>query len=152
AGYAPSQSEEVSTIEEWEEMILNESIFNPGNLKYLYTMSEFEGAATATELANEFNIRHQALNGSYSNLGIRIHQYTTQPYSTNKDGENCNWCVMFIGEYKYNSNHFTWKLKDNLHAALLNLKHKPKIKKYSKEKFLEEVFINEGLYDTMANL
>lgn len=144
------------SYEQWLEMLQNKNIFTESNLKYLYKMFEMGGEATASELANEFGIKHEAINGSFVTLAKRIQAYTKIPFTKNSRGEDCYWCVLFTGEYKNNSHLFTWKLKDNLYQAISQIYDEENLTKtadpYTKADFLGEIFIDERLYDTMADL
>lgn len=150
--YAHHQSEDIYEVDIWLNMLQNESIFTASNLEYLYKMYEMGGEASASELAKELGIKHEVINGSFVHLARRIQHYTKSPFPQNSRGEDCYWCVLFTGEYKEKNDLFTWTLKDNLKEAMSIFYEKPTHPKYSKTHFLEEVFIDEALYDTMANL
>lgn len=145
-------TEDMHEVETWEKMLQNENIVTPTNLEYLYKMLELGGEATPSELGEQFGVDHEVVNGSIVHLAQRIQEHTNAPFPKNSKGGDCHWCVLFTGEYKDGSHLFIWKLKENLKAALEYLDYKPSIPAYGKNEFLEEVFIEEELYNTMVNL
>ncbi|WP_165843698.1 AAA family ATPase [Planococcus halotolerans] len=140
------------TKDKWSELLTDNNIFHEKDLVYLTKMYELGGQATATQLGEALGMSRNSFNLPVVNLAKRIKEETGLKDVHRDDGTVCNWCVLFEGEYE-DSNRFMWSLKPNLKEALGETIGERQIyESYSKDAFLEEVFIDEKTYDKIASL
>ncbi|WP_185960075.1 AAA family ATPase [Planococcus soli] len=140
------------TKDKWSELLADKNIFQDRDLVYLAKMNEMGGQATATQLAEALGMKQSSFNSPVVNLAKRIKAATVLEDVLRDDGSVCYWCVLFEGENEEN-NHFMWRLKPNLKGAFSETIGEQEIyESYSKEAFLEEVFIDEKTYDKVASL
>jgi|GEM_PF-1773559 len=140
------------TKDNWIDLLADENIFYEKDLVYLTKIYELGGQATATQLGEALGMSRSSFDGPIVNLAKRIQEIMGLEDVHRDDGSICYWCVLFEEEYEEN-NHFSWRLKPNLKEALGETIGKQKIyESYSKESFLEEVFIDEEAYDKIASL
>lgn len=140
------------TKDKWSELLADNNIFYEKDLVYLTKMYELGGQATATQLGEALGMSRSSFNSPVVNLAKRIKEETGLEDVHRDDGSVCYWCVLFEGEYE-DSNHFMWSLKPNLKEALgETIGKRTMYESYSKEAFLEEVFIDEKTYDKIASL
>ena len=140
------------TKDKWIELLADVNIFHEKDLVYLTKMYELGGQATATQLGEALGMNRSSFNSPIVNLAKRIKQETGLEDVLRDDGSICYWCVLFEGEYE-EDNHFMWSLKPNLKEALgETISDRTIYASYSKEAFLEEVFIDEKIYDKIASL
>ncbi|VEF46618.1 ATPase [Bacillus freudenreichii] len=140
--------------ETWLELMQNRAVFQKNDLQYLEKMYEQGAEATATELASALGKHVSSFNSPVVNLAKRVQEATGVELIKREDGTVCYWCLLFNGEY-LDTGQFKWKMKESLKEAIeifLETEGESDIQPYTKEHFLSEVFIEEELYDTMANL
>jgi 5-methylcytosine-specific restriction enzyme B len=144
--------DKIST-EKWIELLQSEGVFEGKDLVYLHKMYELGGEATATQLAAALGKHHSSFNAPVVHLAKRVIEATGIDVPVREDGTDCYWCVLFNGEYEEN-NHFIWRLKPNLKKAIAITyeNSEEELESYSKEDFLEEVFIEEEKYNTITSL
>lgn len=142
-------------VEIWLNLLQDEDIFKQSDLVYLLKMYELGGEATATRLASELGKHFSSFNAPIVHLAKRIIEVTNLTPPLRENGDVCYWCVLFEGDYEENG-HFNWKLKPNLHSAIKALYGVPgentNPNLYTKDDFLNEVFIDDTQYDTISNL
>ena len=140
------------TKDKWSELLADNHIFYEKDLSYLTKMYELGGQATATQLGEALGMSRNSFNSPVVSLAKRIKEETRLEDVHRDDGSVCHWCVLFEGEYE-DSNHFMWSLKPNLKEALgETIGERQVYETYSKDTFLEEVFIDEKTYDKIASL
>ncbi|XKE94442.1 AAA family ATPase [Metaplanococcus flavidus] len=140
------------TKDKWSELLADNIIFHEKDLAYLTKMYELGGQATATQLGEALGMSRNSFNSPVVSLAKRIKEETGLEDVHRDDGSVCYWCVLFEGEYE-DSNHFMWSLKPNLKEALgETIGERQVYETYSKDAFLEEVFIDEKSYDKIASL
>ncbi|MGM8366364.1 AAA family ATPase [Virgibacillus sp. W0181] len=148
-------SEDVLDKEQWLALLHDKTIFREDDLLFLTKIYEMGGEATATELAAALGKHFSSLNAPVVALGKRIYQEAEIEPIVGEDGEVTYWQVLFNGKYE-TANRFTWMIKPNLYEALtdyIQAKQEQEAKPvYTKQHFLEEVFIDESLYDTIADV
>lgn len=138
--------------EQWTELLGDDTIFREKDRVYLNKIVEMGGQATASQLGEELGMSRSAFNSPVVSLAKRVKAETGLDDVHRDDGSVCHWCVLFEGEYEEN-NHFLWRLKENLKQALEETMGSQEIyESYSKEAFLEEVFIDEASYDKISSL
>ena len=140
------------TKDKWIELLEDRSIFLEKDWIYLAKLYELGGQATATQLGEALGMNRNSFNSPVVNLAKRVKEETGLEDVKRDDGTICYWCVLFEGEYEEN-NHFLWRLKPNLKEALGETISEQEIyESYSKEDFLDEVFIDEKTYDKISSL
>ncbi len=141
------------SIEMWLELLQNEAVFMKSDLVYLQKMNELGGGATPTQLAAALERHYSSFNTPVVQLAKRVMESTGIGSVKNEDGSSCYWCVLFNGKYEENG-HFKWILKPNLKEALSAIPEETEevFQPYSKEDFLEEVFIDEDQYNKITSL
>jgi 5-methylcytosine-specific restriction enzyme B len=147
-----SSPDNIST-EKWIELLQSEDVFEAKDPVYLHKMYELGGEATATQLAAALGKHHSSFNAPVVHLAKRVIEATGIDVPVREDGTDCYWCVLFNGEYEEN-NHFIWRLKPNLKEAISITyeNSEEELESYSKEDFLNEVFIEEEQYNTITSL
>ncbi|PWA07910.1 hypothetical protein DCC39_15970 [Pueribacillus theae] len=145
-------TEDLFSVGKWLDLLRNPKVFREGDIIYLKKMDEMGGGATSRELGAMLGKHPSSFISPVVSLAKRILQETEKEAPV-INREPSYWRVLFNGEY-IQTGHFKWILKDNLKEAitLLNEKEKIEIPAYTKADFLNEVFIDEGLYDTMVGL
>lgn len=140
------------TKEQWIEMLTNPEVFKEYDIDLILKIYNMGGQATATELAHADNKHPSSYNFPVVALAKRIQKYSTCIVPKRKDGEKRWWHVPFNGNYKDNG-HFSWilrlELKESIEEKYDELVDKVnKVNEsYTKEQFLEEVFMNEEEYN-----
>lgn len=149
------ESEDLFDKGKWLEMLHNQAIFYEENLLFLKRMYEMGGEATGTQLAAALDKHFSSFNAPVVALAKRIYQETNTEPLIGDDGKPSYWRVLFNGRYEKN-NHFKWIIKNNLSAAISEYleseEHLENIPSYTKEDFLQEVFIKEEQYNTIKDL
>lgn len=146
-------TEDLFEVETWMKLLKNKELFYPKVLEYIYKMYEFGGGASCKQVGDALGVSPHAVNATLRHLAGRIQKETKIAFPQNPEGKDSYWRVLFNGEYM-ESGHFKWMLKPNLYEAISRLheEQKVKVEPYSKSDFLEEVFIDEELFDTIADL
>ncbi|WP_191566339.1 AAA family ATPase [Metabacillus idriensis] len=142
------------SVDTWIELIQNDAVFQEKDIVYLHKMYELGGEATATQLAAALGKNSSSFNSPIGYLAKRVIEATGIDLIKRKDGTICYWCVLFEGEYEENQ-HFIWRLKPNLKEAIGDShvdSSVTELEPYTKEDFLNEVFIDENQYYTISNL
>lgn len=142
--------QEIST-DTWVELLQNRDIFFETDLVYFNKMYELGGEATATQLAAALGRHYSSFNTPVVNLAKRVLETTRMDPPKRVDGSIAYWAVLFEGEYEEN-HHFLWRLKPNLKEAFSSLISEDVFEHYTKEDFLQEVFIDENQYNTIVDL
>lgn len=138
--------------EQWIGLLEDDTTFREKDLVYLKKIVEMGGQATASQLGEELGMSRSAFNSPVVSLAKRVKAETGLEDVHRDDGSICHWCVLFEGEYEKN-NHFLWRLKPNLKQALEETLGSQEIyEPYSKEAFLDEVFMDEASYDKISSL
>lgn len=144
---------EIST-ETWIELLQDKEIFWESDLEYILKMYELGGEATASKLAEELGRHYSSFNTPVVQLAKRVLHATDNPAPKRRDGGDSFWCVLFEGEYE-DHHRFKWILKPNLKEAIKDVFGELQsifYEKYTKDDFLEQVFIDEKQYNTMVDL
>src|SRR5699024_1684344 len=146
-------TEEVLEKDEWLDLLQDRSIFTNDDLVYLKKMFEMDGKASATQLGDALNKSYSAFISPVVALAKRIYRRTGIDKFFLKNGEVVYWRVLFNGRYE-STNHFIWILKTNLYKAMSEYieQEQSNNEVYTKKDFLEEVFVDEALYDTIEDL
>ena len=123
---------------------------------------DFGCAATCKQLSEKYGENVNFYNNKVWSIGKRIVEKMNCPISKRDDGSVQYWAILCFGRdaNKNESGYFVWKLRDELFQALneidlsnINLYAENKnISSYTKENFLNEVFISEEKYNLLINL
>jgi 5-methylcytosine-specific restriction enzyme B len=137
----------------WLELLQNESVFMKNDLEYLHKMNELGGGATPSQLAAALGRHSSSFITPVVQLAKRVMESTGIDSIKGEDGEKCYSCVLFNGYYEENG-HFKWIIKPNLKEALsaIPVETVEDLEPYTKEDFLNEVFIEEEQYNTITSL
>src|SRR5699024_11151388 len=116
-------------------------------------MLEMDGKASATQVGDALNKSYSAFISPVVALAKRIYRRTGIDKFFLENGEVVYWRVLFNGRYE-STNHFIWILKTNLYKAMSEYieQEQSNNEVYTKKDFLEEVFVDEALYDTIEDL
>ncbi|MDQ1002639.1 5-methylcytosine-specific restriction protein B [Neobacillus niacini] len=146
------QDIDIST-ETWMELLQDHEVFKESDFAYLYKMYELGGKASATQLAAELGKHYSSFNAPVVHLAKRILEKLNLVPSIGSDGNPTYWCILFDGDYE-DTPHFIWRLKPNLKDAIAATytENIEQLDSYTKDDFLNEVFIDGKQYDTIANL
>ncbi|MBE6705716.1 MAG: restriction endonuclease [Ruminococcaceae bacterium] len=156
------------SVKQWVDLLNDGTIFTESSLEIMKRMKDYGGAATCKELSENYGENVNFYNSGSSFLAKRIAQKTGCPVME-RDTENSRWWpILYIGRSadKYTSGSYIWKLRDELKQALdiVDLSHvklyvdfneeqeEPIKDKYTKQDFLNEVYLSEADYDTLKEL
>lgn len=148
-----AHSSEIS-VDVWIALLKNHLIFTEFDFQYLKTMLDLGGAATPTQMGSVLNKHASSFVTPIVQLAKRVLSEIGQEPMENESGNGEFWSVLFNGELQKN-NHFSWILKPNLKVALEEYFASNQIDEYpvyTRESFLEEVFMDETEYEKIANL
>lgn len=115
ADYSP----EIST-EEWIQLLGDSAVFTTGSLEIMKRMKDYGGQATCTQLAIKYGETKNFYNSGSSSLARRVAEKTGCPVME-RDTENSRWWpILYLGRNagKEDDGSYTWKLRDELSAAL----------------------------------
>jgi len=112
-------SPEIST-EEWVTLINDPEVFTEGSLEIMKRMKDYGGQATCTQLSVKYGESKNFYNSGSSSLAKRVADKTGCPLSHREDGNTRYWSVLYLGRNagKDEEGSYTWKLRDELSAAL----------------------------------
>ncbi|GAB3807428.1 hypothetical protein GCM10028868_37240 [Virgibacillus kimchii] len=148
-------TEDVFDKETWINLLRNPSIFRENDLVYVKKMYEMGGEATATELAASLGKHFSSFNAPVVSLAKRIYQETGIEPLIGDDKNVSYWRVLFNGK-NTEKNHFKWYMKENLYEAvgyyIESEEAQEEKNEYTKANFLQQVFIEEETFDTIADL
>ena len=115
ATYTPGFSEN-----DWVKLLGDSEIFTTGSLEIMKRMKDYGGQATCTQLAVKYGESKNFYSAGSSALARRIADKTGCPVME-EDTENSKWWpILYVGRYalKEEQGSYTWKLRDELSAAL----------------------------------
>src|SRR6056297_3072781 len=153
---------DIST-EKWVDMLRDKSIFYEKDLRLVLKMHEKGGGATAKELSLEDGVHSSSYNKPVVALARRITDNAKCQVPERDDGSVQWWHVPFDGKRRENG-HFEWVLRKELFDAIEICKDElekaiglidPVVvpnKKYTKDDFLDEVFMDEEKYETIREM
>lgn len=150
-------TEDMYTVEQWVEFLQDHTLAYPNTLLYLKQMYDFGGGASSAKVGEALGVSHSSVNMTLTQFAGRIQKRMNLPFPLGDKGEERHYRVLFNGNY-LDSGHFKWVMKPNLYEAFsriydqLPVDDVVEVEVYTKANFLEEVFIDEGEYDSLANL
>ena len=151
------------SVDDWRTLLQNEEIFTESSLQIMKRFLDNGGQASCSELSKKYGESHTFYSSGSVALAKRIINKTNCPVLT-EDTENSKWWpVLYVGKYADSSEQgaYIWRLRNELKQALEQMdlstvklladeKEKPaEMNSYSKENFLQEVFMTESKYDRL---
>ncbi len=116
----PSNYNPEITIETWEILLKDSSIFTQSSLEIIKRLLDYGGQATCTQLAVKYGESKNFYNAGSVALAKRIaRKLSCEPYAI--DDENIKWwSIIYIGKKasKEDSGSYVWKLRNELAEAL----------------------------------
>lgn len=172
--FPPNYSPEIS-VEEWLGLLKDPSVFTLNALQIMKRMQHYGGQATCIQLSLKYGETVNFYNRGSSALGRRIAEKTGCPIRHRDDGTNSYWPILYLGKNAGENvdGTFIWRLRPELYEALsrLDLSEVPlyvhnnndaeidskkqsetMLVKYTKEDFLNEVFMSSERYDVLESL
>lgn len=113
--YSPALS-----VEDWMQLIADESIFNTSSLEIMKRMKDYGGQATCKQLSVKYGGSINFYNSGSVSLAKRVAEKTGCPVMP-RDEENSRWWpVLYLGKNaaKDEEGAFVWKLRPELAEAL----------------------------------
>lgn len=108
------------TMDEWVRLLDDPDVFTTGSLEIMKRMKDYGGQATCTQLAIKYGETKNFYNSGSSSLARRVAEKTGCPVME-RDSESLRWWpILYIGRSagKEETGSYTWKLRDELSAAL----------------------------------
>ncbi len=145
--------------QQWVEMLTNRKVFKEKDIKLVMEIFDMGGKATASELARRNNKHDSSYNGPVAALSKRIQKHTNCDVPKRENGGERWWHVLFHGNYN-NDGTFNWILRPELKGAISERYNQLKreiegtkaYETYTREDFLEEVFMEENQYENILAL
>ncbi|NLN86081.1 MAG: AAA domain-containing protein [Syntrophomonadaceae bacterium] len=149
----------------WLQLLADEAVFIMDSLKIMKRMKDYGGAATCKQLAVKYGDTNNFYNVGSSSLAQRVAKATGCPLMKTDTDNSKWWPILYLGKYaeKKTEGVYIWKLRDELSKALdqvdlskiplyTNEKIDPDFDAYSKDEFLQEVYMTGDRYDTLVSL
>lgn len=167
-GYSPN-----ITTEKWLELLADETVFTKSSLEIMKRLKDYGGMATCSQLAIKYGESKNFYNSGSSALAKRVADYTMCPILSTDTDDIKWWPILYIGKKADKSIEgvFIWKLRDELSRAIdkfdlskvllysekiqmINeqIKRIEVVESYSKDDFLEEVYMTGERFDTLVSL
>lgn len=157
--YSPNLS-----VEEWMELLKDDSIFSNNNLQIMKRMADYGGQATCTQLSEKYGETKNFYNIGSWTLGKKIHEKTGCPLLEDNNENSKYWTVLYVGKHanKDSNGSYIWKLRDELKEAIdntdlsevslyaINQEVDNEIEAYTKEDFLNQVYMSEENYESLT--
>lgn len=108
------------SVDDWSELLKNESVFTTGALEIMKRMKDYGGMASCTQLAVRYGETKNFYNSGSVALARRVCESAGISPATREDGSAQWWPVLYTGRDagKDEEGSFVWKLRDELAAAL----------------------------------
>lgn len=110
------------SIDEWKELLADESVFKFGNMLIMRRFVEAGGESTCSQLSNVYGRNWGHYNSMCSKLAKRVAEKKGITLEKRDNGQELRWPVLFNGRSVTSSDDidgsFIWSLKPNLKAAL----------------------------------
>ncbi len=140
--------------EDWINLIKNKNIFYENNLDFIKILYDEGGEASPTDISRFLGFNTSYFNLMTAKLAKRIAKNHKMGLPRGEDGKAKWWSIIFDGRSQDNKS--LWILKPELKEAIEEeydfLSDYGMVSRYSKEDFLNEVFIDEKKYSIIINL
>jgi 5-methylcytosine-specific restriction protein B len=163
ADYSPN-----ITTETWLSLLADEAVFTKSSLEIMKRIKDYGGTATCKQLSTKYGESNNFYNAGSSSLAKRVAEKTGCSVLEKNNKNSKWWPILYVGKYadKNTDGIYLWKLRDELSEALEQLdlsevqlyadktsaiqeiSHDP----YSKDEFLEEVYMSGEYFNTLVSL
>lgn len=108
------------SVEDWSELLKDDSVFTDGALQIMKRMKDFGGTATCSQLAEKYGETMDFYRSGSVALAKRICKKKEIAPGVSDEGKPCWWRVLYTGRYAKDDEKgvFAWKLRDELSEAL----------------------------------
>ncbi len=149
--YSPNISKET-----WIELLNDPEVFNKDSLTVMACMKDCGGQSTCKHLVEKYGRSVNFYKTQSTAVAMRVEK-KVQCFPYKEEGKEFWWPILYTGK-DTDEGLFLWKLRDELLEALnvVDLSHislyqeEENSKKYAKESFLAEVFMDEQKYDKLV--
>lgn len=133
------------TVNQFEELLLNESVVKRSWLDTLYFLYQKGGEGTCKQISIKYGNTPQHYNRHAINIAKAIHNEIDCKLYLNKDNKTTYWPILFYGKELRSSNEgeFIWKLREPLLEAIQSMNKKGIFECMKDE---QEFFYNTILY------
>lgn len=151
--------------ETWLSLLADETVFSTNSLEIMKRIKDYGGMATCTQLSIKYGETKNFYNAGSSSLAKRVANKTGCPVLTTNNENSKWWPILYVGRSadKNTEGTYIWKLRDELSEALdqfdlskislyANETPSETTETYSKEEFLEEVYMTGERFDTLCSL
>lgn len=156
AEWFPSDYNPGLSVDDWVGLLNDQGVFNESSLEIVCRMKDYGGQATCTQLSAKYGESRNFYSSGSVALAQRVVEKTDCPVLTH-DYENARWwTVLYVGKSagEDEEGSYIWKLRDELSEALekvdLSSVRIYALRPYTKEDFLEEVYMPEARYDRLV--
>jgi len=113
--YSPALS-----VEDWAQLIADESVFNTSSLEIMKRMKDYGGQATCKQLSVKYGGSINFYNSGSVSLAKRVAEKTGCPVMPREEENSRWWPVLYLGKNaaKDEDGAFVWKLRPELAEAL----------------------------------
>lgn len=108
------------SVEDWIELIKDESIFTDPALQVMKRIMDYGGSATCKQLSVRYGEHPNFYNTNSSRLAERVQKKTGCPMVRGDTNNSKWWPIIYIGRYADNKcdGTYVWKIRDELSEAL----------------------------------
>ncbi len=160
-GWFPADYTPGLSVDDWTSLLNDETVFNETSLKIMKSFYDYGGTATCKQLSVKYGESSQFYNMGSTQLAKRVADKTNCPLLTQETGDTKLWPVLYLGRAADadTDGEWVWRLRDELSEALeqydfseIDIYAKDKTCAYTKEDFLNEVYMSEDNYDILRSL
>lgn len=147
-GYSPN-----ITVDEWVELLKDRNVFSENALIAIKRMKEYGGKATCSQLSKTYGEGASFYNIHSTSAAKRVIKKTNCPVLDYDNKNATYWPILYTGKAVDPNNKkagYMWKLREEISAALDRLDFK--LDEYTKEDFLNEVYMSEARYNKLVML
>lgn len=108
------------TIEQWIELMEDETVFPVNSLQIMKRMKDYGGMATCTQLAIKYGETKNFYNAGSAALAKRVQEKIGCDGFVDDTGKERFWPILYLGRNanKNDDGSYTWKLRDELSDAI----------------------------------
>lgn len=109
------------TVDDWAALLVDPEVFTDSSLQIMRRLLDYGGAATCTQLAEEYGETKNFYNSGSSALAKRVAKKTSCPVMSRGDGSGSKWWpVLYVGRPagEDDKGSWVWRLRDELAEAL----------------------------------
>ncbi len=165
-GWLPKDYIPGLSVENWAALLNDNSVFTLNSLKIVRRIKDCGGQATCTQLSAKYGESVNFYNSGSTALAKRIAEKTGCNLMQTEDNDYKWWPVLYTGRSadKGEEGSFVWRMREELSEALENtdlsyvplyedaVTENPDLEKYTKEDFLNEVYMTAERYVALKEL